>query len=286
MRLTPDQGLHAVMADRLKTNQALKMSQASGKAYAGALKKMGVDEATIAEAMQDPTGEALKLLYQSVLVASRQKPEASPSSQREYEFALTQGYQGSYTDFLDKKKQGTTINMPPSIPAGYVAEYDDSGRFAGMKPATGGPVERELLEKEQKKKTSFEMYETGINGLSQSLAGTATGSIAGLFPAITTNQQTSDAAIAAMAPIMKAMFREAGEGNFTDQDQQALLAMLPDRSFTPEARTYQLKLIDSIIRTKLGMPIVDYKDNSQGNNNPPPVPAGAVKILSVTPIGK
>ena len=41
---------------------------------------------------------------------------------------------------------------------------------------------------------------------------TATGPIVWLVPALTTEQQTADGAVAIMAPVLKQMFRASGEG--------------------------------------------------------------------------
>jgi hypothetical protein len=55
-----------------------------------------------------------------------------------------------------------------------------------------------------------------------------------------------------MAPILKQIFRTAGEGTFTDADQKLLLAMVPTRTDTPTARKAKLANIDTIVRAKLG----------------------------------
>jgi hypothetical protein len=54
-----------------------------------------------------------------------------------------------------------------------------------------------------------------------------------------------------MAPILKQLFRGAGEGTFTNQDQELLIAMLPTRKDTPEARIIKVQNIDAIVRAKL-----------------------------------
>ena len=54
-----------------------------------------------------------------------------------------------------------------------------------------------------------------------------------------------------MAPVLKQLFRGAGEGTFTDQDQKMLLALIPDRNTLPAARKSQLAAIDALVRAKL-----------------------------------
>lgn len=98
---------------------------------------------------------------------------------------------------------------------------------------------------------ALSVYETAMSGLSEALSDTATGPFAGYLPAITANQQIADGAIAALAPVLKQMFRSAGEGNFTDSDQKILMAMVPTRKDSPEARVAKMANIDAIVRAKL-----------------------------------
>src|SRR5690606_24306537 len=59
------------------------------------------------------------------------KAPQTPSSVREYEYAKSQGYKGSYADFAKTAKGGVTVNMPGEAlinkpPAGYSAVTDPS----------------------------------------------------------------------------------------------------------------------------------------------------------------
>ncbi len=102
------------------------------------------------------------------------------------------------------------------------------------------------------KDTAFRLYQAGIKGLSEGLAGSETGPIMGRIPAFTTEQQIAEGGVAAMAPILKQLFRSAGEGTFTDKDQDLLLRMIPTRTDTEDARAAKLANIDSLVRAKLG----------------------------------
>jgi len=103
-------------------------------------------------------------------------------------------------------------------------------------------------------KVVLQTYDTAMNSLTEALGGTLTGPVAGWLPAITTSQQIAQGAGAMMAPILKSMFRESGEGVFTDKDQELLTAMLPDRKDTQETIAWKIKSIDDIVRSKLGLP--------------------------------
>jgi hypothetical protein len=101
---------------------------------------------------------------------------------------------------------------------------------------------------------AWSMYTTARDGLMAGLGNTQTGPIAGRIPAFTTEQQTAEGGVAAMAPVLKQLFRVAGEGVFTDRDQALLLLMVPDRRDTPEAAANKIANIDAIVQAKLGMP--------------------------------
>lgn len=101
--------------------------------------------------------------------------------------------------------------------------------------------------------TALRMYETAMQSLSDSLGETTTGPIAGRLPALTSNAQIAEGAVASMAPILKQMFRTAGEGTFTDKDQEMLIKMVPTRNDRPEAIDAKIKGIDAIVRAKLNV---------------------------------
>lgn len=104
---------------------------------------------------------------------------------------------------------------------------------------------------------AFAAYTAGINTLAKSLGATTTIPGMSLIPALTADAQAAEGAIAAMAPILKDVFRQAGEGTFTKDDQAVLLKMLPGRGTLPAARDAQLRAVDSIVRAKMGMPQLD-----------------------------
>lgn len=109
-------------------------------------------------------------------------------------------------------------------------------------------------------------YQQAKSGLLKSLAGTETGPIAGRIPAVTTAQQTAEGGVSAMAPVLKQLFRVAGEGTFTDKDQELLMNMVPTRTDRPEARQQKIDNIDNIIRAKLGKPVPEARKHLNGQN--------------------
>lgn len=139
------------------------------------------------------------------------------------------------------------------LPEGSVAQKNDATGEVKIvsKPGTSEVKARSM---EQQNKRAYGVYSTAIGGLSAGLAGANTGPIVGRLPALTSNQQIAESSVAAMAPILKQLFRSAGEGAFTDQDQKLLMDMIPTRAMRPEARKAALENIDAIVRAKLGMP--------------------------------
>lgn len=99
---------------------------------------------------------------------------------------------------------------------------------------------------------AYNVYQTGMGNLLKSLGDTTTGPITGRIPAITASAQIAEGARATMAPVLKQMFREAGEGTFTEGDQKLLMDMLPGRNDHPEAAKAKIKMIDDIVAQKLG----------------------------------
>lgn len=103
-------------------------------------------------------------------------------------------------------------------------------------------------------KKAFDSYNVAMQGLGKALGNTATGPVAGRLPSVTAKQQIAEGAVAAMAPLLKQLFRSAGEGTFTDKDQELLLAMVPTRKDHPEAAAAKIEMIDQIVAAKLGVP--------------------------------
>lgn len=101
------------------------------------------------------------------------------------------------------------------------------------------------------KQNTFDTFSSSLTNVADSLADTSTGPVAGLLPAVTAAQQTAEGAIAATAPVLKQIFRQAGEGTFTDKDQELLVSMIPTRSDHAEAAINKLNNIVDLVGTKL-----------------------------------
>jgi hypothetical protein len=99
---------------------------------------------------------------------------------------------------------------------------------------------------------TLEVYDVAMGNLAESLGSTITGPGVSWIPALTADAQIAEGAQALMAPVLKSMFRTAGEGTFTDKDQELLLRMVPTRSDLAESRVSKIEAIDLLVRSKLG----------------------------------
>lgn len=114
---------------------------------------------------------------------------------------------------------------------------------------------------------ALSVYETAMGSLIEGLKLPITGAIVGRLPALTANQQIADGASAIMAPVLKQIFRVAGEGTFTDRDQELLMEMVPTRKDEPEARRTKIDFINSVINAKLGAGASITTDVDQNNTS-------------------
>lgn len=165
----------------------------------------------------------------------------------------------------DERKMLFERDNPKPVANYVIPNLDASGNVsgftplpAGSKPAGGmakppAPRAGDINNDPDKIRATFNLYETARDGLLSGLEGSATGPILGRIPSFTANQQVAEGGVAAMAPVLKQLFRVAGEGVFTDRDQALLLQMIPTRATLPEARAKQIENIDSIVKAKLGM---------------------------------
>ena len=109
------------------------------------------------------------------------------------------------------------------------------------------------------------VYETSIDTVRSAFDKASTGPIAGWFTAMGANNQMAKASVAMMGPLMKDIFRSAGEGTFTDGDQALLMSMLPSTSDKPEAVAFKLEFMDKIIRSKLAAQEVESGATNKPN---------------------
>lgn len=154
-----------------------------------------------------------------------------------------------------------------ATPAGAPAAATPAGQNAPPRPVAAPAIlpkaEMQRLEKEKERSAEvrrmLNTYVQARDGLLSGLGGATSGPLAGRIPAFTPGQQVAEGAVSAMAPVLKQLFRSAGEGTFTDRDQELLLSMVPTRADLPAARAEKMANIDRIVAAKLGMEVPAYK---------------------------
>lgn len=152
----------------------------------------------------------------------------------------------------------------------FIAEQNRLNREAAA--ASKSPNSQQAVQERQR---TVNVYETARNGLLTGLQNSTTGPIAGRMPAFTNEQQIAEGGVAAMAPVLKQLFRSAGEGTFTDKDQEILMKMLPTRADSKEAAAAKVANIDKIVEAKLGIPIKPFAASEGTTATAPTLQPGA-----------
>lgn len=138
-----------------------------------------------------------------------------------------------------------------------IRQADATGRFGvrdALEAAAGKAQIDSGVENDKRDRANgdaLRQYDAAISGLKSGLGGATTNPLIGSLPAMTSGQQIAQGSVAALAPVLKQLFRSAGEGNFTDSDQKLLMDMIPTRADLPAARAAKLANIDAIVRAKL-----------------------------------
>lgn len=172
-------------------------------------------------------------------------------------------------DAVKTAEELARLNLSPQV---------ESAITAAVEAAKG---DAKIAQEDRSNARAFATYSKTMTSLVNSMSDTSTGPLAGWIPAISANQQIADGAVAVMRPVLKSIFRQSGEGNWTDADQAGLDAMLPTRLDKPEARTAKIVNIDRVIRAKLGMSDEDIKILIAGDQKAyDSLPSGAKYIVN------
>jgi hypothetical protein len=235
------------------------------------------------------TSQALQA-YNAGSGATQAKPSALIE---QYQMAASQGYQGSYLDFVQEQSQrqvGAQYGAPTDVPgvgivqpsrtqgaAGNIVISPEANVAAAEATRAGADAAARAdvaASAEQQKEftanqRTLDVWNVAKQGLMRALSGTTTGPASGRLPAVTSGQQIAEGAVAAVAPVLKQLFRSAGEGVFTDRDQQLLLDMVPQRTDHPETITAKVEMIDAIIQAKLAASIPGDASNAPAGSSLP-----------------
>lgn len=115
------------------------------------------------------------------------------------------------------------------------------------------------------------MFDQAIGEVESSFNDTTTMPGAAAVP-FTASAQRANGAISAIGPVMKNIFRESGEGSWTDGDQKALDRMSPSLNDWPETRKAKIENIKKLVKIKMSngnVPLEDIVNQYGGGNSQP-----------------
>jgi hypothetical protein len=273
MRLNPDAQLAAVLGERIKTAGEIGRSKKAQNKTLVALQNMGMDPAE-AELLGD-NPELMKVAM-SAMYKARTGQDATADIQT-FEY-LTQGLPE------DQKARARRMKLGLEARAGLpIEEYFGRG-YAGTSGSAAATAQAKVIEQAQTNRILKAQLDFGFDNLGAALGATGqTGKIFGNLPAVTSGAQLADNAKAILLPIMKSVWRGAGEGVFTDKDQETLEAMFPSRDMNADAAKQALLVVRQLTELKLQNPTFDI--NAYGNamrNRGAPAPA-APAVATPTP---
>lgn len=167
-------------------------------------------------------------------------------ARNDYRFVESGGGTGAFNPRTGAVAPITTASQETNA----AAEKAGAEAWARAAATAGVDIQKQAGERQG----TLGVWRVAREGLLRGLAGTYTGPVDGLMPAITANQQIAEGSVAAVAPVLKQLFRSAGEGVFTDRDQELLMAMIPTRTDHPQTIASKMQMIDAIIEAKLSAP--------------------------------
>jgi hypothetical protein len=253
MRLNPDAGLAQVLNDRVKSIGAERKQNRTTEQVSLQLKNMGMfEEAGLIEANPElavpiftamlKTKNGVEATAEMRTFAERTEGMSEKEKLMAHRIAL---------GLLPRAGQPTSVYFDRSYSSGAGTAAAAAEGAANSTAMVNGPLR--------------DQFEFGFSALEQALGGTGqTGKILGNIPGLTTGAQIADNAKALLLPIMKSVFRGAGEGVFTDKDQETLEAMLPTRSMTTEAASQALDSVKMLVSLKLQNPQFDISIYGRG----------------------
>ena len=277
MRLNPDQQLASILGERIKTAGEVGRAEKAKNKTLVALQNMGMDPAEVELLGENP--ELLKVAATAMYKArTGQDATAEIRTLNEKLKDLSP----------EDRKRAIRIDLGLDPRASLPIETYFQRGYAGASGTVSGTTEGELIKQATTNRILKSQLDFGFDNLGAALGATGqTGKIFGNLPAVTTGAQLADNAKAILLPIMKGVWRGAGEGVFTDKDQEALEAMFPSRDMTPEAAKQALLVIRQLTELKLQSPTFDINmyGNALRNRGAPAAPAAPAAATPTPQVG-
>lgn len=147
---------------------------------------------------------------------------------------------------VDPSELNLGVQSAASIPS--AAEL--AGKRVTAEEEARAGVKQKTIQRENDK--TWRTYDVAMRNVMIAMDKAFTAPGMGILPPATAAQQIAEGSLATIRPLLKAAFRSAGEGTFTDRDQALLDAMLPTRNDLPETRRVKIGMINQIMAAKLG----------------------------------
>lgn len=257
MRLNPDAALAQVLNERVKSIGAERKQNRTTEQVSIQLKNMGkFEEAGLIEA----NPELAVPIFTAML---KVKAGVAPTAEMQTFASMINGLPEDQQELARRIHLGLAPRAASSLSIPLDRFFQSSFQTGAGTQASAaqGDANRAAMTNAPLR----QQFDFGFSALEQALGGTGqTGKILGNIPGLTTGAQIADNAKALLLPIMKSVFRGAGEGVFTDKDQETLEAMLPTRSMTPEAAAKALDSVKMLVSLKLQNPQFDISTYGRG----------------------
>lgn len=167
----------------------------------------------------------------------------------------------------------------PAAQAAPVPPAPTAPTAPALTPKAQAEAAAKEAERSKEVTRTMNMYIAARDGLIGGLGRSTTGPVMGRIPAVTGKQQIAEGGVSAMAPVLKQLFRVAGEGVFTDKDQELLINMVPTRADRPEARKAKMENIDRIVAAKLGLEVPPYRPKAPASPGKAAPNGSGIKFL-------
>ncbi len=138
--------LAALGANQKSEAEAAQMAagQETAQALQGATQGLEMADRLIAS--KDPAMRNAGIQMKAKILSAIPK-DSRTSGQKDFEKAVSQGYKGSFIDFLNRKSGGTDVTTSKD----YNVVRDEAGNVVRMEPIPGSPAERAMKDEEAKK---------------------------------------------------------------------------------------------------------------------------------------
>lgn len=208
------------------------LAEIAASPYASAGQK-AVAQALLQQQMQamDPRNALeLQLLKKQVEDYGKPKPATPTDDMREYEYAKSQGYQGTFQDFMVEMRRAGAANQTVTVGG----ENNVPANDAALRKKLGekeGEVWASYLEAGSVSAGTVQDMQLLDEIITMAPQGPISGRLAGAFPGVNSAADAFNSVVKRVAPTLRA----PGSGSTSDIEYDGMLKSLPQLAARPEA---------------------------------------------------